>query len=133
MGELVFKKSKNRETGLVGKTNEIYHGLICIIWDQNPATRFSRSKAGGDRANTKSHFTVAASLVDRRKIPDSRDDFGWTPLSCAAANGHAGIVEQLLERDDVLADSRDDHGRTPLSYAKENQRKGVVDALALAQ
>ena len=41
MSKLVFKKSKSKETGLVGKMKEMYYGLICIIGDGNPVTLVS--------------------------------------------------------------------------------------------
>ena len=76
MSELVFKKSKSKETGLVGKMQEMYLTcLISIIWDSKSGDyRFSQSKAGDDRANTKIYFTMAASLVDDSKISDHMVD-----------------------------------------------------------
>lgn len=41
-------------------------------------------------------------LLNRDDVAtDSRDKYGWTPLSWAAEEGHETIVKLLLSRDDV--------------------------------
>ncbi|KAF1817634.1 hypothetical protein P152DRAFT_510823 [Eremomyces bilateralis CBS 781.70] len=57
---------------------------------------------------------------------DSKDSYGRTPLSWAAANGHEAAVRLLVERVDVEADSKDSDGQTPLSWAVENGHEVVV-------
>src|SRR4051812_22415159 len=56
-------------------------------------------------------------LLEKGFAVDSKDDWGRTPLSVAAENGHLEVVRLLLSRDDVEADSEDKSGRTPLSRA----------------
>ena len=58
-------------------------------------------------------------------MPDSE---GYTPLYCAAENGHEGVVQQLLGQN-VNPDTPDDVNRTPLSHAAENGHEGVVQLL----
>ena len=57
------------------------------------------------------------------------DNYGQTPLSRAAENGHDGAVKLLLEREDVSPNKPDDRGRTPLSLAAGNGHGGVVKLL----
>jgi hypothetical protein len=60
---------------------------------------------------------------------DLKDSYGRSPLSWAAGNGHAAVVELLLARDGVDPDSKDTDGRTPLSWAAENGHTAVVELL----
>jgi hypothetical protein len=60
---------------------------------------------------------VLGLLLDTGKVDaDSKDNFGWTPLSCAARNRHKAIVKLLLNTGKVNADSKD-YQQTPLSLA----------------
>jgi len=71
-------------------------------------------------------------LLERKYInPDHPDiEYGMTPLSWAAGNGHEGIVKILLERGDVNPDHKDTkYRRTPLSRAAENGHEAVVKML----
>ncbi|KAL9035196.1 MAG: hypothetical protein Q9180_004989 [Flavoplaca navasiana] len=56
----------------------------------------------------------------------SKDYHGWTSLCCAAMNGHAQVVEYLLQSKDVEIDGSDAYGRTPLSWACD---KGFIDVV----
>ena len=52
-----------------------------------------------------------------------------TPLSCAAEEGHEGIVQLLLNTGKVDPDSKGNASRTPLSYAAENGHESIVQLL----
>lgn len=60
---------------------------------------------------------------------DSKDGFGLTALTWAAANGSEKIISLLLDTGKADADSRCSKGRTPLSYASEQGFKNVVRLL----
>ena len=60
---------------------------------------------------------------------DTKDKYGRTPLSWAAASGHEAVVRLLVERDDVEADSKDEDDRTPLWRAAANGHEAVVRLL----
>jgi ankyrin repeat protein len=57
------------------------------------------------------------------------DQYGQTPLSWAACNGHEAIVKLLLATGKAEIDSKDKNGRTPLSWAEENGYEAVVKLL----
>ncbi|KAK1252735.1 hypothetical protein MKX08_003922 [Trichoderma sp. CBMAI-0020] len=61
--------------------------------------------------------------------PDLKDKYGRTPLSWAAENGHAPVVEQLIATAQVKIDSKDKSGKTPLIWAARNGHTAVVRLL----
>ncbi|KAL9096319.1 MAG: hypothetical protein Q9165_001316 [Trypethelium subeluteriae] len=56
-------------------------------------------------------------------------EYGRSPLSWAAENGHEAMVETLLRNDSVNPDSEDIDGRTPLWWAALNGQDKVADLL----
>ncbi|MDE2688490.1 MAG: ankyrin repeat domain-containing protein [Chloroflexota bacterium] len=66
----------------------------------------------------------------RRKL-DVHDSVGATPLMLAAQNGHADVVEILLELG-ASADALDEEERTALHYGARNGSGAVVSALLAA-
>ena len=74
-----------------------------------------------DATNTDGHLKKHTDL-------ESKDEYGQTPLSQAAGNGHEAVVKLLLDKDANL-ESKDEYGRTPLSQAAENGHEAVVKLL----
>jgi len=73
---------------------------------------------------------VVAGLIEMGCCDINEADFsGCGPLTWAAGNGHEGVVEILLGREDVAPDKPDDDGQTPLSHAAWNGHSGVVKIL----
>jgi len=71
-------------------------------------------------------------LLQREEVnPDRADtEYGLTPLSWAARNGHEGVVKMLLQQEDVNPDYADpEYGQTPLFRAAAWGREGVVEML----
>jgi len=60
--------------------------------------------------------------------PVTRDRYGWTPLSCAASNGHLAIARLLLKAR-ARVDSEDGIGGTPISYAICSGKEAVASLL----
>ncbi|KAH0536219.1 hypothetical protein FGG08_006886, partial [Glutinoglossum americanum] len=83
------------------------------------------------------HYAAYFGLMDIIKLlfespevdVDSKDTYGLTPLSWAAARGHEAVVKLLLETGKVGAESRDGSGQTPLSLAAEGGHEVVVKLL----
>ena len=55
-------------------------------------------------------------------------EYGQTPLSWAAGNGHEAVVKLLLEKGAGL-ETKDKYGQTPLSWAAGNGHEAVVKLL----
>ena len=77
----------------------------------------------------KGNERIVSFLLENGAEPDSRDQYGITPLSYAASNGEDTLVEMLLARRDVQLNSRDDYGETPLAKAVIHRHTGVVKLL----
>jgi len=70
-------------------------------------------------------FLVEVEACDINQL----DSKGATPLWWAARNGHGGVVEILLGRDDVEPDKPDNWDRTPLACVASNGHVGVAEIL----
>jgi ankyrin repeat protein len=73
--------------------------------------------------------TALKALLDKKVKTDARNDYGRTPLSYAAAEGHEAVIQLLLATGNVDADAKDEDGRTPLSYAAADGHEAVVQLL----
>ena len=88
------------------------------------AGQHSRGPLGGG------HEGVVKILLGREEVhPDRPDNYGKTPLSCAASSGHEAVVKTLLGREDVNPVKLDTDGLTPRSYAALNGHNGVTALL----
>lgn len=68
-------------------------------------------------------------LDERAYDPYSKKKTGWSPLSCAAANGHKNIVEYLFANE-IKIDIADTIGiDTPLIVATENEQWEIFEWL----
>ena len=73
---------------------------------------------------------IVASLVEAENCDiNQKDSVGNTPLVWDALNGHGGVVEILLGRDDVIPDNSNTWRETPLFMAAANGHEGVVKIL----
>jgi len=73
---------------------------------------------------------IVAGLAEGKGCNINQMDCGGnTPLVWAAGNGHEGVVEILLGRDDVDPDRPDNVGITPLQGAALSGHEGVVKML----
>jgi hypothetical protein len=73
---------------------------------------------------------VVKLLLEKDADIESKDsEYGRTPLSWAAENGHDGVVKLLLEKDADIESKDSEYGQTPLSWAAENGHDGVVKLL----
>ncbi|CZR56859.1 uncharacterized protein PAC_06748 [Phialocephala subalpina] len=69
-------------------------------------------------------------LLKNRHDLDSKDTYGRTALSYAAAHGHEAVVKLLLEKGAELETKDEYYGsRTPLSWAAEDGHEAVVKLL----
>ena len=65
-------------------------------------------------------------LLEKGAEVESKDkEYGGTPLSWAAGNGHEAVVKLLLQKGAEL-ETRSKYGRTPLSWAGGEGHEAVV-------
>lgn len=109
------------------------HNVVKLLLDHNDVQVASEKKSRRKLLLSKfaRYYKGAKKRLVRRKgvEADSRDDYGQTPLSRAAEQGHEAVVKLLLDRKDVEINSRDMKGRTPLSWAADQGHYGVVKLL----
>ena len=73
---------------------------------------------------------VSALFGGRYVNPDFPDtEYGRTPLSWAAGNGHEGVAKLILGRKDVNPNSSSKSGQTPLTLATESGHDRVAGLL----
>ena len=68
-------------------------------------------------------------LLKKGSKANSKDSYGRTPLSWAAASGHEAVVKLLLEKDATVETVDSEYGQTPLSWAAESGHEAVVKLL----
>lgn len=71
---------------------------------------------------------MANLLLDAKAEADSKDDWGWTPLSYPARNGHLEVAKLLLDAKAEI-ESKDNYRRRPLLWAARNDRSEAVRLL----
>jgi hypothetical protein len=72
--------------------------------------------------------TVARLLLDKGAEINATDEYGRTPLSWAAYNGHEAIARLLLDKG-AEVNATDDYGVTPLSEAASNGHEAIARLL----
>ncbi|KAK6537446.1 hypothetical protein TWF694_011632 [Orbilia ellipsospora] len=95
----------------------------------------SRSVSTGEDAKMKGKEPEVEGKKKKKTAEDWMDTSGHTPLSRAAAKGHAGVVKILLESSEenslgfALLGIEDSQGRTALSWSAGNGHKDVVKTI----
>ncbi|KAF3919192.1 hypothetical protein AA313_de0200251 [Arthrobotrys entomopaga] len=101
--------------------------------------RFSRSREYPNEFS-ELHVVAYLGLIDsataliaaKADIETKDNEYGQTPLSWAARNGHQAVVQLLIEaKADIEA--KDKYGQTPLSWAARNGHQAVVQLLIEAK
>lgn len=82
-------------------------------------------------AATQGDESMLAGLLDLPDAPNvpHTNEYGQTPFSLAAENGHNGVVKMLLNCDDSGVNIPDQGGQTPLGWAALNGHVAVVELL----
>jgi ankyrin repeat protein len=60
---------------------------------------------------------------------EAKDTYGWTPLICAARNGHRDTVEVLLSVGKADVEAKDNNGWTPLIWAAQGGHRDLAKVL----
>ena len=69
-------------------------------------------------------------LLEKGAELESKDDeYGQTPLSRAAGEGHEAVVKLLLEKGAELESKDDTNGRTPLSWCQLLRERSIESDL----
>ena len=99
------------------------------LWHPNYSQELPRQITGLHLAAYFGVKEAINALLKKGIQADSNDNNGRTPLSWAALEGQASVMQQLLETGTVETDSKDSDGRTPLSFAAEGGHEAVVQLL----
>ncbi|KAH7000722.1 ankyrin repeat-containing domain protein [Ilyonectria destructans] len=67
-------------------------------------------------------------LLEKGADVEAKDEYGRTPLSWAAEDGHEDIVKLLFEKG-ADVEAKDKHGGTPLSRAAAKGDEAIVKLL----
>ncbi len=65
-------------------------------------------------------------------LVNEKNNDGWTPLNCAARNGHTKCLEALLNAHDINVNEKNKDGWTPLNCAARNGYTKCLEALLKA-
>ncbi|KAL3440492.1 hypothetical protein BJX65DRAFT_300428 [Aspergillus insuetus] len=107
-----------------------YAAWFGIFWE---TTKFSKTEYFSNLmlASYCGHCAIARVLLEQGADVDPKDtEYGRTPLSWAAGQGHEEVVKLLIQTGKVDVESKDTkYGRTPLSWAAQWGHVEVVKLL----
>ena len=99
-------------------------GALCYI-PRNDGNTPLHLAAANDKKGA-----VVRRLINAGADVNAKDNYGWTPLSCASKNGNLDVVIALMGAGaDVNAKAKDDHCIIPLHLASNNGHTDIVTAL----
>jgi ankyrin repeat protein len=119
---------QEKVSGLVMRLLQDNNLVACAVQTRSiPGYRYEGYSQHFPKRATGLHLAVSSGLVrlseellswtvkGNMSPVDTKDSYGWTPLSNAAGQGHEAVVKVLVEQEDVEADSKNIVGQTPLS------------------
>ncbi|CAN6469655.1 unnamed protein product [Victoria cruziana] len=141
----LFRAAANGDTAMVELLlEEGADAQICTVHGHSPAD-VAREKGhkfvvemleSGDRilaSARKGDVKDLQSCLEKRKTGSTKglnrkDQYGWSPLHCAAIKGHVKAIALLLEYG-MEVDCKDNEGHTPLHCAVEGGSSEAVELL----
>lgn len=77
-------------------------------------------------ASSYNHLSICQYLIENGAFVNSRDREGWTPIHCAAAEGHDSIVRFLLSVPDLSLNALNSDDESPCDVAANEHIRGML-------
>ena len=129
LGILSLLKIRKSDGMLTGHRMALFSLLPFVIYIVLMAVNVTTFYRSIHYAATRGDLADIEAMLDKNpELINKKNKFGYTPLHCAAREGHKEVVEFLCACG-ADVNTRNKFGKTPLYYATENDHKEVMDFL----
>jgi len=130
-----YKRNSEKERELMDSiANGDIKNMYNLLWNEHVSLNAKKDFYGSDLlsiATQNEHYDIVKLLMKMNLDPNTRNNYGVTPIHWAANNGNDYLIQELCKHGLTVKDleKRDEFGSTPLHFAAMQNNENVVQLL----